>query len=129
MQPIPPTNARVGLPMSDTLKAAWPTPTTSRWKTTPRSNSSITNSPTETVRAIWRLNKGSQSEYMGLAGFCRDTLSGEAVPRCFGGDITYLNWLMSAWGWTLSVALLALVVALVVGSLVGIARTTPVGLW
>ncbi|MFO1263565.1 MAG: amino acid ABC transporter permease [Rhodoferax sp.] len=59
--------------------------------------------------------------------FCRDTLSGEAVPRCFGtnGDITYLNWLMSAWGWTLSVALLALVVALVVGSLVGIARTTP----
>ena len=32
---------------------------------------------------------------------------------------------MSAWGWTLSVAVLALVVALVVGSLMGILRTTP----
>ncbi|MBX3625608.1 MAG: amino acid ABC transporter permease [Rhizobacter sp.] len=33
--------------------------------------------------------------------------------------------MMSAWGWTLSVAVLALVVALVVGSLVGILRTVP----
>jgi glutamate/aspartate transport system permease protein len=59
--------------------------------------------------------------------FCRNTLDGEVVPRCFGsgGDITYLDWMLSAWGWTLSVALLALVVALVVGSLVGILRTTP----
>src|SRR3954447_16400152 len=32
---------------------------------------------------------------------------------------------MSAWGWTLSVSVLALVVALVVGSLMGILRTTP----
>lgn len=42
-----------------------------------------------------------------------------------GGGETYLNWLMSAWGWTLSVAVFALVVALVVGSLMGILRTTP----
>ena len=42
-----------------------------------------------------------------------------------GGGRTYLEWLMSAWGWTLSVALLSLVVALVVGSLMGILRTTP----
>ena len=42
-----------------------------------------------------------------------------------GSGRTYLEWLMSAWGWTLSVALLSLVLALVVGSLVGIARTTP----
>ncbi|WP_349742390.1 amino acid ABC transporter permease [Roseateles cavernae] len=49
------------------------------------------------------------------------------VPRCFGsgGSITYLDWLLSAWGWTLSVAVLALVVALVVGSVMGILRTTP----
>jgi glutamate/aspartate transport system permease protein len=33
--------------------------------------------------------------------------------------------MISAWGWTLSVALLALVVALLVGSLVGILRTVP----
>ena len=42
-----------------------------------------------------------------------------------GSGRTYLEWLMSAWGWTLSVALLSLVLSLVVGSLVGIARTTP----
>ncbi len=59
--------------------------------------------------------------------FCKDTIDGEMVPRCFGsgGSITYLDWLLSAWGWTLSVAVLALVVALVVGSVMGILRTTP----
>ncbi|MCK6424598.1 MAG: amino acid ABC transporter permease [Burkholderiaceae bacterium] len=59
--------------------------------------------------------------------FCKDTLEGEVVTGCFGsgGDITYLDWMLSAWGWTLSVALLALAVALVVGSLMGILRTTP----
>ena len=36
--------------------------------------------------------------------FCKNTLDGEVMPRCFGsgGDITYLDWLISnAWGWTL----------------------------
>jgi glutamate/aspartate transport system permease protein len=42
-----------------------------------------------------------------------------------GGGQNYLQWLLSAWGWTLSVALLALVVALVVGSVIGILRTVP----
>ena len=42
-----------------------------------------------------------------------------------GGGRTYLEWLMSAWGWTLSVALSALVIALLVGSLMGILRTVP----
>ena len=42
-----------------------------------------------------------------------------------GGGRTYLAWLMSAWGWTLSVAVMSLVVALLAGSLVGILRTTP----
>ena len=42
-----------------------------------------------------------------------------------GGGETYLHWMMSAWGWTLSVAVLSLIVALVVGSLMGILRTTP----
>ena len=59
--------------------------------------------------------------------FCKETTSQEVVSGCFGrgGDVTYLNWILSAWGWTLSVALLALVVALVVGSVMGILRTTP----
>jgi glutamate/aspartate transport system permease protein len=42
-----------------------------------------------------------------------------------GGGETYLDWMLSAWGWTMLVALLALVVALVTGSLMGIFRTTP----
>jgi glutamate/aspartate transport system permease protein len=45
--------------------------------------------------------------------------------RDTGGGETYLHWMMTAWGWTLSVAVLALVVALLVGSLMGILRTTP----
>ena len=59
--------------------------------------------------------------------FCKETTSGDVVASCFGkgGDITYLDWLLSAWGWTLSVAVLALVVALAVGSLMGILRTVP----
>jgi len=59
--------------------------------------------------------------------FCKNTIDGEVIPRCFGsgGDITYLDWMLSAWGWTLSVALLALVVALLLGSLMGILRTVP----
>jgi glutamate/aspartate transport system permease protein len=42
-----------------------------------------------------------------------------------GGGETYLDWLLSAWGWTMSVASLALIVALIFGSLVGIMRTLP----
>jgi glutamate/aspartate transport system permease protein len=42
-----------------------------------------------------------------------------------GGGQTYLNWMMSAWGWTLSVSALAWVIALVAGSLVGVLRTVP----
>ena len=43
-----------------------------------------------------------------------------------GSGQTYLNWMMSAWGWTLLVSAFSLVVALTVGSLMGILRTTPV---
>jgi glutamate/aspartate transport system permease protein len=59
--------------------------------------------------------------------FCKNTVDGELVPRCFGegGDITYLDWLLSAWGWTASVSALALIVALGFGVLMGILRTTP----
>ena len=59
--------------------------------------------------------------------FCEDTLTREATQGCFGkgGDITYLDWMLSAWGWTVSVSLLALVLALAVGALVGTLRTLP----
>src|SRR6185295_10655457 len=45
--------------------------------------------------------------------------------RDTGGGETYVHWMMTAWGWTLAVAALALVVALVVGSVMCILRTTP----
>ena len=59
--------------------------------------------------------------------FCKETTSGDIVQGCFGrgGDVTYLNWIFKAWGWTLGVAVLALIVALLVGSLMGILRTAP----
>jgi glutamate/aspartate transport system permease protein len=59
--------------------------------------------------------------------FCKNTLDGEVIASCFGskGDITYLDWMLSAWGWTASVSALALVLALVMGCLMGILRTTP----
>jgi len=42
-----------------------------------------------------------------------------------GGGQTYLDWMFSAWGWTLSVAFLALIIALGAGSVVGTLRTLP----
>jgi glutamate/aspartate transport system substrate-binding protein len=41
VQPIPPKNTRVGLPVSDAPRLPGPTRTTSPWKTTPRSNASL----------------------------------------------------------------------------------------
>jgi glutamate/aspartate transport system permease protein len=42
-----------------------------------------------------------------------------------GAGQTYLDWMFSAWGWTLSVAFLALLIALVMGAIVGTLRTLP----
>ena len=63
--------------------------------------------------------------------FCQDTITQEVGASCFGkgGDITYLDWMLSAWGWTVSVSLLSLVVALVVGALIGTLRTLPDSPW
>jgi glutamate/aspartate transport system permease protein len=59
--------------------------------------------------------------------FCKERTTGEVLASCFGSgrDISYVQMLISAWGWTLAVAALALIVALAVGSLMGILRTTP----
>ena len=57
--------------------------------------------------------------------FCEDTIERKAVQGCFGknGDITYLDWMLSAWGWTVSVSLLSLLIALIIGSAIGTLRT------
>jgi hypothetical protein len=63
--------------------------------------------------------------------FCKETTTGDLVEGCFGRgvDQTYLNWILSAWGWTLTVALLALCVALFFGLIVGTLRTLPSHPW
>ncbi len=63
--------------------------------------------------------------------FCKDTLTSEVVSGCLGSgrDITYLNWIFKAWGWTVGVSLTALLVALVVGSIIGVIRTLPNSPW
>lgn len=42
-----------------------------------------------------------------------------------GAGETYLDWMLSAWGWTVAVAMCSLVVSLVVGIVVGTLRTLP----
>lgn len=46
-----------------------------------------------------------------------------------GSGRTYLEWMMEAWGWTLSVAAWAWVVAILMGTLVGTLRTLPDSPW
>jgi glutamate/aspartate transport system permease protein len=46
-----------------------------------------------------------------------------------GGGVTYFDWMMSAWGWTVTVSLCSLAVALLAGSIVGIVRTLPHRAW
>lgn len=46
-----------------------------------------------------------------------------------GGGRTYLEWMIQSWGWTLSVAGCAYVVAMVMGVLIGTVRTLPNSPW
>lgn len=50
----------------------------------------------------------------------------EVFLRDTGGGERYLDWMISAWGWTLTVSMCAWVVAFVFGALIGTLRTTPV---
>ena len=45
------------------------------------------------------------------------------------GVSRYIDWILSGLGWTLSLALGAWTIALIVGTLVGVARTLPGGIW
>ena len=59
--------------------------------------------------------------------FCKSTLEEDFSPVCFGtgGEITYLDWMMSAWGWTFSVSALGLTIAMLLGVVMGTLRTLP----
>ncbi len=71
-----------------------------------------------------------RSTGLNFSVFCYDNIAQTPVAGCFGtggahGSVTYLDMLMTGWMWTLMVAGGALVLALVVGSLIGILRTLP----
>ena len=64
--------------------------------------------------------------------FCKSTFDDTYSPQCFGeffqfgqgtGDPTYLDWLLTAWGWTIAVSGLALFIALLIGITIGTLRT------
>ena len=63
--------------------------------------------------------------------FCSSTTGGGLIAGCFGhgGELSYLQWLLSAWGWTATVAVLGFAVALLFGVLVGTVRTLPSRRW
>jgi len=62
-----------------------------------------------------------------LSVFCKSTVDDMTYGSCFAphGDMTYLQWVLHAWGWTLLVSAVALLIALVVGLSIGIMRTLP----
>lgn len=70
---------------------------------------------------------------MELEIFCKSTLDGEVVDHCFSAlfgigqnaDPSYLDWLLKAWGWTLAVACLGLIIAFSLGVFMGTLRTMP----
>jgi glutamate/aspartate transport system permease protein len=66
--------------------------------------------------------------------FCQDTIDRTVVQGCFGtggpkGTQTYLDWLLQAWGQTVLVSALSLIVALVIGAIIGTIRTLPDSPW
>lgn len=63
--------------------------------------------------------------------FCSSTTGGGLIAGCFGkgGEISYLQWLISAWGWTATVAVLGFLIALLLGVAVGVLRTWPARPW
>jgi glutamate/aspartate transport system permease protein len=63
--------------------------------------------------------------------FCKTTTEGTMEATCWSSnsDITYLEWMVHAWGWTLAVAACAWVIAVIVGGLIGTARTLPNSPW
>ena len=52
----------------------------------------------------------------------------EVFLRDTGGGETYLQWMISAWGWTLTVAACSWIIAILFGLVIGTLRTVP-SLW
>ena len=59
--------------------------------------------------------------------FCRSTTGNAQLAGCLGqnGELSYFQWLLSAWGWTATVALVGFIIALIIGVVIGTLRTLP----
>ena len=57
--------------------------------------------------------------------FCKSTTGAAQLAGCFGhgGETSYLQWLLSAWGWTAAVAVCGFLLALAAGITIGTMRT------
>ena len=57
--------------------------------------------------------------------FCKSTTGAAQLPGCLGhgGETSYLQWLLSAWGWTAAVAACGFLLALLAGIAIGSLRT------
>ena len=100
-----PANVKIGLPLSTKPpRLPGPTPTTSPWKTTPRSNSWITCAPSNSgfegafllgfkaVAPTHGSNNPRGDPELGLAGVLPDTIEREVVQGCFAKAATSLTW-------------------------------------
>ena len=63
--------------------------------------------------------------------FCRSTTGAARIAGCLadGGDVSYLHWVLSAWGWTATVAVLGFAIALAIGIIIGTLRTLQARPW
>gem|GEM_PF-7754 len=119
LKPIPPSGRVMGLALSEATKAAWESPN---------------DRPAEEYRRFHIETPSSTHQGLDLGIFCRGIVTGQSIPNClskddFGGDTTYLHWLLSAWRWTLVVAGIGFLVALSIGLPVGALRTIVRNRW
>lgn len=59
--------------------------------------------------------------------FCKNTMDNSLEASCWAsnGSTTYLQWMIDAWGWTLSVTGLAWLIAIFAGITIGTLRSLP----
>ena len=119
LRPIPPNGRIMGLQLSEATKQAWETPS---------------DKPAEQYRNFSIESATTHQGGMDFGIFCRGITTGRIMDDCLGsradhGDTTYLRWLLSAWRWTLVVAGIGFVVALMIGLPVGALRTVVTAKW
>ena len=119
LQPIPPRGRTMGLALSEATRRAWSNPN---------------DRPAEDYRFFKIETAESDHRRIDWLVFCRNIVTGKIDENCLGpfdhrAEMTYLNWLLIAWRWTLSVAASGFLVAVVVGLPIGALRTIVQSRW